>query len=248
MLLSLLLTITPIIKIYNVKCIYHVHDTSLKKELSGVIGKVVRRLYINCVSLTIIPNITLLQYSLLHPAINVEYLVNPFIGRIHYDEGERKDSYCFISFPSKNKNLDLAINLIQVHGKKLEVIGWSESDAKLLYPNLNIDSTRITFLGKVDHDKAMKRLSGSLGLISVSNREAMPLTIIEALIRKVPVYVENHTGYRYFIDNFTSVKSIHDLENANKDYNDRSVTESYEKAKMLFSIRLYNSKLINLFK
>ena len=247
MLLILFMAIIPIIKMYNVKCIYHVHDTSLKKELSGVIGKVVRLFYFKCISLTIIPNKTLLRYSLLHPSMNVEFLLNPFIGTSQHSDGARKNSYCFISFPSKNKNLNLVVELIQNQDKKLEVIGWSESDAKLLYPNLNVDTDKIKFIGKATHDKAMERLSGSLGLISVSDREAMPLTIIEALMRKVPVYVENHTGYRYFINNFASVNPIYELENASKNVNESSVADSYEKAKIFFDIRQYNCKLIKLF-
>lgn len=247
MLLSLFLVVTPIIKLFNIKCIYHIHDTSLKKELSGTIGEIVRFFYLKCVSLTVIPNKTLLFYSLVHPNMSVKFLLNPFIGAVQHNVVERKNSYCFISVPSRNKNLDIAINLIQSQGKRLEVIGWSEADLRTLYPDLRVDLNKITFCGYMAHDNAMELLSGSLGLISVSDREAMPLSIIEALMRRVPVYVANHTGYRYFINNFESVQNIQELTEANTHVDERAVTLSCEKAKKLFSICRYKSEFIQLF-
>lgn len=247
MLLSLFLTILPIIRLYNIKCIYHIHDTSLVDELSGVLGKVVRLLYLNCVSITIIPNKTLLQYALLHPNMRVEFLLNPYIGSVQRRANDAKECFSFISYPSMNKNLDLAIKLIQSQNKRLEVIGWSKSDANLLYPDLNIDPDKIIFLGKLSHSKAMEKLSGSLGLISVSNREAMPLNIIEALFRKVPIYALKHTGYIYFFNTFSSMREIHDLENAHLDNAELSLEQSFKKAKEAFDTKKYKVDLIRIF-
>ena len=91
---------------------------------------------------------------------------------------------------------------------ELEVIGWTESDFKRLYPNFDKDLSRVNFLGKKSHEYTLKRLGVSDGLISISDHEAMPLNIIEALLLSTPIFVKPQSGYEYFLENFQTVKTI----------------------------------------
>ena len=247
MLFSLFVVILPIIKVYKIKCIYHIHDTSLRDELKGALGKIVRILYLNCVTVTVIPNNTLVRYSLLHPNMQFEFLLNPYLGELLDHSIQPKSCFSFISYPSPNKNLDQVIKLMQSQDKQLEVIGWSETDVRKIYPKLIIDKDKISFYGALTHSQTMKRLSGSSGLISVSAREAMPLNIIEALLLKVPVYVVRRTGYPYFMNTFSSVYDIQQLETKKKHDMENPLEESRQKAQILFDISRYNVELFRLF-
>ena len=147
------------------KCIFHIHDTSLKKNLTGFWGIVVKILYSSCIDFTILPNKSLEKYSRIEAKSKLIFLLNPYLGQVAKKEKYKLNKFHFISYPEKFKNLNIVIDLINKAKLELEVIGWTESDFKRLYPNFDKDLSRVNFLGKKSHEYTLKRLGVSDGLI-----------------------------------------------------------------------------------
>jgi hypothetical protein len=231
----------------NIKCIYHIHDTSLKKNLSGSFGKIVKILYSKCVDLTILPNKTLEKYSNIGNGNQIRFLLNPYIGTLISEYLAERHTFHFISFPSRFKNLDEVIKIANQADIALEVIGWNKCDYYRLYPKDIQSLARINFLGKCSHKNVMKKLNRSKGLISISDHEAMPLNVIEALLQSVPIYVKERSGYKYFIHNFDTVKILSTPEVLNKPINIGELQKSRDVALALFDKSKYDRDLVKIF-
>ena len=93
----------------------------------------------------------------------------------------------------------------------------------------------------------MKKLSRSRGLISISDHEAMPLNVIEALLHSVPIYVKDRSGYKYFIQNFDSVKILSTPERLNDQINVDVLQKSRDVALELFDKSKYDRGLLEIF-
>jgi len=247
MLFHLLTFIFFIKKIINIKCIYHIHDTSLKKNLSGRFGEIIKTLYSKCVDLTIIPNETLEKYSDIGNESQIRFLPNPYIGELIGEYLYERDAFHFISFPARFKNLDEAVRIVNQADVALKVIGWDKCDYYRLYPNDRQSLARISFLGKCSHKNVMKKLNQSKGLISISDHEAMPLNVIEALLHSVPIYVKDRSGYKYFIQNFDSVKILSTPERLNDQINVDELQKSRDVALELFDKSKYDKGLLEIF-
>ena len=62
------------------KCIFHIHDTSLKKNVIGLLGNFVKKLYSKCIDVTILPNASLEQYCRIEEVSKLKFVPNPYLG------------------------------------------------------------------------------------------------------------------------------------------------------------------------
>lgn len=209
---SLLITL-PLITIAKffdpLPIIFHVHDTELRRNTRGLFGFFIKKMYTFCISSTVVPNRTLEEYSRLDLSMIMDYILNPYLGRADcFPINKKTEYYHFVSFPSENKRLDLAIKISNIKNIKLRVIGWKKTDFNRIYYKKNYSMENIEFLGALGHLAAIEELKSSAGLLALSEREAMPLTIVEALLVGIPIYTRDQSGYRFFINNFDTVKKI----------------------------------------
>lgn len=247
MLLALLPILTILKKIKKFKVVYHIHDTSLKQNLTGVLGLFVSRLYEICIDLTILPNSYLETYSRVSHSCNITYLVNPYLGHVFKTDIVDPKNFHFISFPSRNKNLDKAIEFINEADLDLVVVGWNQSDFEKIYPNSRHSLENIKFLGVLPHDRVITELINSKGLLSISDQEAMPLNVIEALLLAIPIYVQVNSGYKYFLNNFETVSILNDHRDLLKKFTRNELIKSQRLAEKMFDKKMYNNKLLKLF-
>lgn len=247
----ILLVFLPILvllkKIKKFVVIYHIHDTSLKRNIIGTFSGCITKLYESAIDLTVIPNRHLEKFIRLSDKSVISYLLNPYLGEAYTTIIRRKSCFHFISFPSHNKNLLTAIELVNQTGHHLHVLGWERSDFYHLYPHSTISLKNVKFLGVVSNRRVIQELQSSRGLISVSDHEAMPLNIIEALLSKVPVFVGKASGYSYFTENFSTVLPVSDPYVLNIEFNDPELTSMRNKAHALFDKKQYQLNLLKLF-
>lgn len=248
LMLILLLPVLFIVRtLTKVKCIYHIHDTSLKQNTSGVLGGIIKYFYVRCIDVTIIPNEFLESYTRISSKADIKFLLNPYLGELKFKDSIRVEKFHFVSYPSHFKNLDRAIKIANQAGVFLEIIGWSKADFNRIYPDASINLTKIEFLGQLSHEKVVERLSTSSGLISISNHESMPLNIIEALLLSVPVYVNESSGYLYFLQNFDTVNVLTNSDSLKIKNSIQELEKSRSKARKIFDKEKYDNGLFEVF-
>lgn len=247
----ILLVFLPILnllkKIKKFSVVYHIHDTSLKQNLTGPFASYLKKLYESTIDLTIIPNQHLEKYIRLSNKSEIRFLLNPYLGDTYTATATSKLFFHFISFPSYNKNLLKAIELVNQLEHRLHVVGWTKLDFYRLYPESDISLKNIKFLGVVSNKEVIKELQSSKGLISVSDSEAMPLNVIEALLSKVPVFVGKSSGYSYFTENFSTVLSVSKPCVLDTEFKETELTDSRNKARQLFDKKQYEHNLLQVF-
>lgn len=221
---------------------FHIHGIELKRNTTGILGSLVKRLYLLVVDVTIIPNSSIDDYSRLSANMNIQSVVNPYLGNVtslrDTNVAELHRAFIFVSFPSRNKGLKELLSLPLIKSYPIKVVGWCPEDFKEIYGS-EPDHGQVSFLGKCSPETTLNYLKASRGLLAFSKEEAMPLTLIEALMLGVPVYTNDCPGYRFFQENFETVAQIGQTTTELLEFSKKEVTRSRERAQELFSEKSY---------
>ncbi len=195
--------------------------------------------------------------EVLYPALPVSH----FNKRSEFNS---KDKYILIVsrlFPVKN--IDTAIKSFASVIKttsielKLQIAGSgpSKNDLIELSKELGV-SDRISFLGFVSDDEIQRLYRDAFAVLNIPKEEPFGLSTLEAMSKSVPVIISRDAGSsEIIIDHVDGLKvcsdkveeiseSIKLLSENEKKYYSISMN-AYDKAKKLFSIDLFVSKMIN---
>jgi glycosyltransferase involved in cell wall biosynthesis len=129
----------------------------------------------------------------------------------HRDFTTRK--FVFVSFPHKDKGLDLAIDVLQSYGKfHLDIVGWNVNDYEKFFGSSTLGKN-VVFHG-FKSQREVNEIVFKADIMIFTSRyesEAQPLVVINALCTGIPVLLNRHKMLTDFAG-FPGVYFVEDLK------------------------------------